>query len=125
MPDEANPYLTVAYRRAFKSQDPSLIQISFDVAVLDKYRGQPAYSLIRTDTAARLKREAGWTIDFGIGEGDRTVHACLNDVMHALPEEERDHWAEHVIALPMSRNFLQMRLNPSSCNDDGEVREWT
>lgn len=40
-------------------------------------------------------------------------------------EDERDHWAQHVVALPTSRHFLQMRLPPSGGIDDGEVRPWT
>ncbi len=124
MADESNPYLTQIYRRAFASQDPALVQISFDDAVLDRYRGEAAYSLIRTDTVGRVKREGGWALDVGIDiEGD-TIHASLFDLLNALPQEERDHWAQHVVALPLSRNFLQMRLSPGSCIDDGEVRSW-
>jgi hypothetical protein len=44
--------------------------------------------------------------------------------MHALPPDERDHWAMHAVALPLSERFLQMRLSPGSCFDDGEVRPW-
>ncbi len=124
MPDEPNPFLMQVYRRAFLGQDPALVQVSFDVAVLDKYRSAAGYSLIRTDTVGRIKREGGWTIDVGIGEEGRTIHACLHDLLHALPEEEREHWAQHVVALPMSRHFLQMRLAPGACIDDGEVRPW-
>ena len=119
-----NPYLALIYRRAFGSQDPALVQVSFDIAVLDKYRCAPGFSLIRTDTVGRIKREGGWTIDVGIGEEGRTIHACLHDLLHALPDEEREHWAQHVATLPMSRNFLQMRLAAGSCIDDGEVRHW-
>ena len=125
MPDEANPYLMLLYQRVVRSKEPGLAQVSFDVAVLDRYRETAGYSLIRTDTVARLKREGAWSIDVGIGADDRTIHACLQDLLQALPEEEGEHWAQHVLALPMSRNFLQMRLNPSSCTDDGEIREWT
>ncbi len=124
MAEEPNPYLMQLYRRAFQAQDPALVQVSFDAAVLDKYRGATGYSLIRTDTVGRLKREGGWTIDVGIGAEERTVHACLHDLLHALPEEEREHWAQHVVALPMSHHFLQMRLVAGSCIDDGEVRTW-
>ena len=124
MADDANPYLTLAYRRAFAGQDPALVQVSFAAGVLDKYRGAPGYSLIRTDTVGRLKREGGWSLDLGIGESEQTVHACLQDLFSALPEGERDHWAQHVVALPMSRNFLQMRLAAGACIDDGEVRPW-
>ena len=119
-----NPYLALAYRRAFQSQDPALVQISFDIAVLDKYRGVPAFSLIRSDTVGRIKRQGGWTIDVGIGEEGRTIHACLFDLMNALPPEERDHWAQHVVSLPLSQHFLQMRLAAGSCIDDGEARPW-
>ena len=121
---DENPYLMLVYRRAFRSQDPALVQVSFDAAVLDRYRGAPGFSLIRTDTVGRIKREGGWSIDVGIGEEGRTIHACLQDVLHALPEEEREHWAQHVVTLSMSRNFLQMRLAAGSCIDDGEVRDW-
>ncbi len=124
MADEPNPYLMQIYRRAFLAQDPALIQVSFDATVFDRYRGAPGYSLIRTDTVGRIKREGGWTLDVGIGEEGRTVHACLHDLLHVLTEEEREHWAQHVVALPMSRNFLQMRLAAGACIDDGEVRSW-
>jgi hypothetical protein len=124
MPDAPNPYLPLVYRRAFQQQDPALVQVSFDIAVLDKYRGAAGVSLIRTDTVGRIKREGGWSIDVGIGEEGRTIHASLYDLMHALPPDERDHWALHVVALPLSERFLQMRLSPGSCIDDGEVRSW-
>jgi hypothetical protein len=32
---------------------------------------------------------------------------------------------QHVVALPMSQHFLQMRLAPGGCVDDGDVRPWT
>lgn len=123
MTSDDHPYLMLLYRRAFTQQEPALVQVSFDLAVLDRYRGAPNYSLIRTNTAGRLSREGGWAIDVGIAEGERTIHASLHDLLFALPEEEREHWAQHVVALPMSRHFLQMRLAPG-CIDDGEVRDW-
>ena len=48
----------------------------------------------------------------------------FGDVMNNLPEAEREHWADHAVALPMSDAFLQMQLQPSSCFDDGELRAW-
>ena len=123
MADEPNPYLTQIYRRAFAAQDPALLQLSFDAAVLERYRESAAYELSRTDAVGRIKREGGWTLDVGISD-EGSVHACLRDVLHALPEQEREHWAQHVVALPMSRTFLQMRLSPGACIDDGEVRAW-
>ncbi len=123
MADEPNPYLLAVYRRVLAGRDPALAQISFDAAVIDKYRGAAGYTLDRTDTVGRIKREGGWALDVGIAEGERTVHASLRDLF-ALPDEEREHWAQHVVALPMSRAFLQMRLQPGACIDDGEVRAW-
>jgi hypothetical protein len=98
--------------------------VSFDATLLDRYRGKAGYSIIRTDTVGRVKQEGGWALDFGIADDDRLIHASLGDILNALPESEREHWAKHVATLPLSRNFLQMRLAPASCIDDGEVREW-
>jgi hypothetical protein len=47
-----NPYLALAYRRALTSQDPALVQVSFDIAVLDKYRGAAGFSLMRMPLAS-------------------------------------------------------------------------
>jgi hypothetical protein len=124
MPAESALYLRLLYRRAFASQDLLPAQVSFDAAVLEKYRGQAGYSLIRSNTVGRVKREGGWSIDVGIGAEGSTVHAALGDVIHNLPEPEREHWAQHAVALPMSQMYLQMRLSPGSCFDDGEVRPW-
>jgi hypothetical protein len=124
MPDEPNPHLLLAYRRALTLGDSALVQVHFHASVLDKYRGAPGFELIRTNTVGRIKREGGWTIDLGIGEEGALVHACLGDLLQALPEGEREHWAEHAVTPPVSRMFVQMRLTPGSCFDDGEVRPW-
>lgn len=112
------------YRRAFGAQDASLVQVSFDIAVIEKYREASAFSLMRTETVGRIKREGSWTLDVGIGEEGETIHACVGELLNALPDSERDHWAQHVRALPMSNVFLQMRLAAGACIDDGELRDW-
>ena len=112
------------YRRSFTKSDPSLIQVSLDVTVLDRYLGLSGYSITRTDTVGRIKREGGWTLDFGIADEDRTVHVSLENIFNVLPEGERGHWAEHVVTMPLSHNFLKMQLSPNSCIDDGEIRDW-
>ena len=123
MPEDANIYLRLLYRRVFASQDAALAQVSFDPSVIDKYRDKPGYTLVRTNSAGRIKREGAWSLDVGIAEGS-TLHASLRDVMNRLPEAEREHWASHVVALPMSSAFIQMQLQPGSCFDDGELRAW-
>jgi hypothetical protein len=122
LPDEASIYLRLLYRRVLSRNDPTLAQISFDMAVVDKYRSAAGYSLVRTDNAGRIKLEGAWSIDVGIAEG--TIHASMRDLVDNLPEEEREHWADHAVAQPMSDAFLQMQLHPNSCFDDGELRPW-
>jgi len=125
MDDDAFPYLMQLYKRAFKAQDPAQIQVFFDPSVVDKYRAASGYEVIRTDTIGRIKRAGGWAIDVGIAGDGRALHACLRDVLQGLPDEEREHWAQHALPLPgMSRFFLQARLAPGGCIDDGEVRPW-
>jgi len=120
MPD----FLRVLTRRALTNRDPALLQLAFDIAVIDRYRGQAAYQLIRTNTAARVKKQGGWSLDFGIGEGDAFVHASWAQLAQNLPDDEREHWAAHAIALPLSESFLRMQLSPGSCFDDGDARTW-
>ena len=122
--EESRDYLGLIYRRVFQQQDPALVQVSFAARVVDKYRGAPGYRLVRTDTVGRITREGAWSLDVGIVEEAGVIHARLSDLMYTLPEAEREHWAQHVVAPPMSRAFLQMSLAPSSCIDDGDVRSW-
>ena len=113
----------VAVRRAFAAGDPALLQLHFVAGVLDRYRQESAFSVIRTDTVGRVRQEGGWSLDFGIAPEEDTIHVPWADIQR-LPELERDHWAAHATLLPSSRMFLSMRLAPGSCFDDGEVRDW-
>ena len=115
--------LKLAYRRALRARDPSLLQLAFEARVLERYRGVDAYSIIRTNSAGRLRRQGGWALDFGIAEQDAIVHASWRDLSNNLPEDERDHWAEHASGI-VSNNFVRMQLSPGSCFDDGDVRPW-
>jgi hypothetical protein len=120
MPD----YLRVLARRALANRDPALLQLAFEPPVLERYRGQDAYTIVRTDSAGRVKKQGGWSLDFGIAEGDRFIHASWRAVTQNLPDEEREHWAAHVMDAGLSENFLRMQLAPGSCFDDGELRVW-
>ena len=118
-------FLKLVYRRALTSGDPALVQLSFDAAVIDRYREQAGFQVIRTNTAGRVRKQGGWSIDFGIADGDRAVHCSWDALVHALPESERDHWAMHAMdSAPLSDNFLRMQMSPGSCFDDGDVRSW-
>ncbi|MBI4497388.1 MAG: hypothetical protein HY689_05765 [Chloroflexi bacterium] len=118
------PHIEQVYRRALQRGEHGLAQVWFDAAVLDKYRGAPAFAVIRTDTIGRLSRQRVWSLDFGIAAGDALIHASLQDLLQRLPEDEREHWARHVVTPPVSGNFLRTQLAPGSCIDDGELRPW-
>ncbi|HLF08016.1 MAG TPA: hypothetical protein VI789_01520 [Dehalococcoidia bacterium] len=125
MPD-TDDYETVhrvALRRALVAGDPSLLHLHFAAAVLDRYREGAGFSVIRTDTVGRVRKQGGWSLDFGIAPQEDAIHVQATGLL-LLPESEREHWAAHAITLPASRMFLAMRLTPGSCFDDGEVRTW-
>jgi hypothetical protein len=104
--------------------DHSAAHLWFDQHVLDRYRAQPGWRVIRTNTVGRVRSPDGWSLDFGIAAGDELVHATANDLSRRLPPAERQHWSEHVVTPVSSRNFLTMRLAPGSCIDDGDLRDW-
>ena len=117
-------FLNVVYRRALANRDPSLVQVSFDAAVLERYRGDAAFKVMRTNTAGRVKKQGGWSVDFGICEDERTIHISWSQVANNLPDNEREHWAMHAAGVALSENFLRMQLSPGSCFDDGDLRTW-
>jgi hypothetical protein len=118
-------YVKVVLKRALTTGDPALLQVSFAAAVLDRYRADAAYQVIRTNTAGRVRRQGGWTLDFGIADDERAVHTSWAALVQSLPEDERDHWVEHaVVTASLSENFLRMQLAAGSCFDDGDVRTW-
>lgn len=122
-PKDYEAIYRVAVRRALTTGDPALVQLHFAVEVLDRYRQEKAFSIIRTDTVGRVRRQGGWSLDFGIAPGEDAIHVSLGDLVN-LPESEREHWAGFATLPPASSMFISMRLAPGSCFDDGEVRTW-
>jgi hypothetical protein len=120
---DPSPLLRVLVRRALAGDDLANMVIHFEAVVLDRYRGAAGYSLIRTNTVGRVRREGGWSLDVGIPEDPALVHVFAGDLLR-LPAEEREHWSQHAVALPLSATYIQMRMAPGSCHDDGEVRAW-
>lgn len=121
-PDYESVY-RVSLRRALAAGDPTLLQLHFVTAVLDRYREGSAFSVIRTDTVGRVRQQGGWSLDFGIAVEEDAIHVAWADLQH-LPESEREHWAAFATLPSSSRMFLSMRLAPGSCFDDGDVRNW-
>src|SRR3954454_7241444 len=95
--------------------DVGAAQLWFDQRVLDRYRAQSGWRVMRTNTVGRIRSPEGWSLDFGIGPGERIIHASAADLSQRLPASERQHWAMHVVGPPVSRTFLTMRLAPGSC----------
>ncbi|MBI4494942.1 MAG: hypothetical protein HY690_19385 [Chloroflexi bacterium] len=117
-----DPQRMVLYLRVLGG-DLGAAQLWFDQRVLDRYRAQPGFRVMRTNTAGRVRAPAGWSLDFGIAADDRLIHASAADLAQRLPPSERQHWLSYLATLPLSRNFLTMRLSGGvSCIDDGEVR---
>jgi hypothetical protein len=122
--DKADPQTTAVCLRVFTG-DLGAAHLWFDARVLDRYRGLARWRVMRTNTVGRLRAPDGASLDFGIADGEHVLHATTADLAQRLPASERQHWAEHLLAPPVSRNFLTMRLVPGSCIDDGELRDWT
>jgi hypothetical protein len=119
----ANPQATALALRAL-SGDPGVVHLWFTQDVLDRYRGRDGWRVMRTNTVGRIRSGEGWTLDFGIADGDQLIHTSASELSQRLPAPERQHWAQHVVTPATSRNFMTMRLAPGSCIDDGDLRDW-
>jgi hypothetical protein len=120
---DATGIYQVALRRAFAQHDPKLLQVHFEAEVLDRYRGAAGFSIIRTDTVGRVRKEGSWSLDFGISPDEQAIHASWGD-LSSLPDAELAHWASAALPRASSRVFISMRLSPGACFNDGEVRGW-
>ncbi|PQV64181.1 hypothetical protein B1R32_10625 [Abditibacterium utsteinense] len=101
---------------------PELAQISFAVAVLDKYLSQGDLKVTRTRSVGRIK-SATWSLDFGIAPDAQTVHISQLQLAQKLPEKEREHWFSHADSSHFSENYLKMQ-GSHACIDDGNLRPW-
>ena len=110
--------------RAIGSGDADALPIRFSPSVLARYVERGA-RILRSDTVGRLMQPGRAVIDFGIVEDDTVIHLRFGDLAALIPESERDHWLDHLIAPGASRAYLQMTLQPGACHDDGPLRDWT
>ena len=117
-----DPHKALLYGRVLRDENALLAPVFLTFQVLKKYRELSGYSLVRTNTIGRLRRERSWSIDFGISDPDETIHVTLDDLMYRLPESERAHWIEHIVTPTLSENFVKAKLAPVSCIDDGDLR---
>jgi hypothetical protein len=121
--DTVDPQRVALYLRVLGG-DLGAAQLWFDRHVLDRYRAQPGWRVMRTNTVGRVRSPEGWSVDFGIATGEHVVHTSLAELNQRLPVAEHQHWAQHLITPPVSKNFLTTRLVPGSCIDDGDLRDW-
>ncbi len=121
LPTDAVWKRTVA--RAVSSGDASALPVHFTASVLKRYVEQGA-KILRSDTVGRMMQPGKAVIDFGIVEDDTVIHLRFGDIATLIPEPEREHWLGHLVPPTASRPYLQMTLQPGSCHDDGELREW-
>src|SRR5437763_978474 len=108
------PQVALVYRRVLAG-DTGLAQIWFHSHVLERYRSQSGFRVLRTNSAGRVRASGGWALDFGIADDDQVIHLSAADLAQRLPPGERQHWLEHIIAPPVSGTFLVMRLGAGHC----------
>jgi hypothetical protein len=121
--DRVDPQGVALYLRVLGG-DFGAAQVWFDQRVLDRYRVQPGWRVMRTNSVGRVQSPEGWSLDFGIAEGEVVLHTSASEISQRLPPKERQHWAQHLVTPGLSRNFLTMRLAPGTCIDDGELRDF-
>ena len=111
------------YARALDG-DLGTVQLWFSPDVLDRYRGLAGWRVMRTNSVGRVQSPEGWSLDFGIAADEDALHGSVADLAQRLPAGERQHWLQHMLTPPTSRNFLTMRLVRGACIDDGDLRVW-
>lgn len=115
------PELIQTYARALEAGDGLAVPVCFRIEVLRKYADAGA-ALTRTDHVGRLMQLGRFGVDFGLVDDAGIIHLTLSDLLHRVPERERQHWLAHLVAPPASAKFLRMRMRPA-CVDDGEIRD--
>ena len=74
----------VALRRTLMRGEPDQVTLHFEIAVLDRYRGAKGLSIIRTDTVGRVRKEGGWSLDFGIAPDETMIHVTYGQLINGL-----------------------------------------
>ncbi len=126
--EASGPLERALLRRALAARDPGRLQLRFDACVVDRYRERAGATLLRTRSVGRVQIPGRWSLDVGLArepDGRELVHLPAADLLQRLPQEEWEHWVSHLEGRPASASYLQMRMSPGACIDDGEPEEWT
>ena len=110
--------------RAVGSGDGGALPLRFSVGVLERYLERPGNRILRSDTIGRLLRPGKPALDFGIVADEREIHIRFADLVQLVPDDEREHWLDYLVAPQLSRTLLKMQLTPGACHDDGPLRDW-
>jgi len=112
------------YSDILQGEKTNKVQLFFQSDILDHYRDNDNYVIIRTDTSGRISKKGGWSLDFGIsGEADRLIHTAVESFVQRVPKPEHEHWLAHLVSLPVSANYIKGLIRPG-CLDDGPIRKW-
>lgn len=105
---ELKPNAKLLFGAMTQKKQPELAQLFFRSEVLNRYRETEGYRIIRTDTSGRVSKPGGFSVDFGIsGDGDAYIHIPAQAWVYKIPQNEQEHWLNHLVSLPMSENFLR------------------
>lgn len=111
-------------RRALAAGEAGRLHVRFAGAVVERYRTVAGAQLLRTRSVGRIAIAGRWALDVGIAP-DGSLHVPFQELAERLPEDEREHWLTHLIEEPASIAFLQMRLSPVACIEDGDTEPWS
>src|SRR5690242_13383698 len=92
----ADPQAVALTLRALAG-DFGKLHLWFTQDVLDRYRSLPGWRVMRTNTVGRVRSPDGWSLDFGIADSDQLIHTSASELSQRVPENERQHWAQHVV----------------------------
>ena len=108
----------------FQGEKINKIQLFFSPDLLNKYRENDNFVIIRTDTSGRISKKGSWSLDFGIsGKDDLLIHTAVESFVQRIPKTEHEHWLTHLVSLPVSANYIKGLIRPG-CLDDGAIRKW-
>ena len=124
VPSEADRTQRALVERALELGEFGLLPVRFRAEVIDRYRASPQARLLRTRSVGRIAVPGGWSLDVGISSDGAEVEAFVQDLAERLPEAERAHWLDHLVAVSANATWLRMRLTPAACIDDGEPEPW-
>lgn len=98
--------------RALKAGDPGRLHLRFDAAVIQRYRELGGSQIVRTRTVGRVALPGRRSLDVSISADGSEVHLPVRDLLDRLPEDEWQHWVDHLIVVPFSATSRKCDRRP-------------